>query len=112
MMQRKSATGVPLNVIIPMGGSSAAFAREGYVAPVPLLRIIALVIAAIGLVLLVYGAQLCWAVRGNVVPSLGVSRAVAYVPLPVSGLLMTWFALPQLLTGRHPADDASEGERG
>ena len=40
MMQRKSATGVPLNVIIPMGGSSAAFAREGYVAPVPLLRII------------------------------------------------------------------------
>ena len=40
MMQRKSATGVPLNVIIPMGGSSAAFAREGYAAPVPLLRII------------------------------------------------------------------------
>ena len=78
----------------------------------PLLRIVALVIAVIGLVLLVYGAQLCWAVRGNVVPSLGVSRAVAYVPLPVSGLLMTWFALPQLLTGRHPADDASEGERG
>ncbi|HAW36553.1 MAG TPA: TRAP transporter small permease, partial [Erythrobacter sp.] len=78
----------------------------------PLLRIVALVIAAIGLVLLVYGAQLCWAVRGNVVPSLGVSRAVAYVPLPVSGLLMTWFALPQLLTGRHPADDAGEGERG
>jgi TRAP-type C4-dicarboxylate transport system permease small subunit len=78
----------------------------------PLLRIVALVIAAIGLVLLVYGAQLCWAVCGNVVPSLGVSRAVAYVPLPVSGLLMTWFALPQLFTGRHPADDASEGECG
>jgi TRAP-type C4-dicarboxylate transport system permease small subunit len=78
----------------------------------PLLRIVALVVAAIGLVLLVYGAQLCWAVRGNVVPSLGVSRAVAYVPLPVSGLLMTWFALPQLFTGRHPADDAIEGERG
>ena len=78
----------------------------------PLLRIVALVIGAIGLVLLVYGAQLCWAVRGNVVPSLGVSRAVAYVPLPVSGLLMTWFALPQLLTGRHPADDGGEGERG
>ena len=78
----------------------------------PLLRIVALVIAAIGLVLLVYGAPLCWAVRGNVVPSLGVSRAVAYVPLPVSGLLMTWFALPQLFTGRHPADDAIEGARG
>ena len=75
-------------------------------------RMVALVIFLLGIVLCIFGAQLCWAVRGNVVPSLGVSRAVAYVPLPVSGLLMTWFALPQLLTGRHPADDASEGERG
>lgn len=68
----------------------------------PLLRVVAGVIVLIGIVLLVYGAQLCWAVRGNVVPSLGVSRSVAYIPLPVSGLLMALFALPQLLTGRHP----------
>ena len=68
----------------------------------PLLRVVAGVIVQIGIVLLVYGAQLCWAVRGNVVPSLGVSRSVAYIPLPVSGLLMALFALPQLLTGRHP----------
>jgi TRAP-type C4-dicarboxylate transport system permease small subunit len=68
----------------------------------PLLRVAAGVIVLIGIVLFVYGAQLCWAVRGNVVPSLGVSRSVAYIPLPVSGLLMALFALPQLLTGRHP----------
>ena len=61
----------------------------------------------IGLVLLVYGTQLCWAVRGNTVPSLGVSRAVAYVPLPVSGLLMVMFALPQIITGRPSAEDAA-----
>ena len=75
-------------------------------------RMVALVIFLLGIVLCIFGAQLCWAVRGNTVPSLGVSRAVAYVPLPVSGLLMAWFALPQLFTGRHPADDAGEGERG
>ncbi|MEG3596799.1 MAG: TRAP transporter small permease subunit, partial [Pseudomonadota bacterium] len=77
----------------------------------PLLRFTALVVALIGLVLLVYGTQLCWAVRGNSVPSLGVSRAVAYVPLPVSGLLMALFALPQIISGRHIAEDsAGEGE--
>ena len=74
----------------------------------PVLRLTALVIAIIGLVLLVYGAQLCWAVRANVVPSLGVSRAVAYIPLPVSGLLMTLFALPQILSGRHPVEENHE----
>lgn len=77
----------------------------------PLLRVTALVVAVIGLVLLIYGTQLCWAVRGNTVPSLGVSRAVAYVPLPVSGLLMALFALPQIISGRHIAEDsAGEGE--
>ncbi|MXO90376.1 TRAP transporter small permease [Pontixanthobacter aquaemixtae] len=76
----------------------------------PLLRLVAIVIAIVGLVLLVYGAQLCWAVRSNVVPSLGISRAVAYIPLPVSGLLMALFALPQIMTGRHPAEMSQELE--
>ncbi len=76
----------------------------------PVLRFVALVVALLGLVLLVYGAQLCWLVRGNVVPSLGISRAVAYIPLPVSGLLMALFALPQIVTGRHPVEPESEEE--
>ena len=76
----------------------------------PIVRITAAVVAAVGFVLLIYGAQLCWEVRGNVVPSLGVSRAVAYVPLPVSGLLMALFALPQIISGRHPSQNNDEEE--
>lgn len=76
----------------------------------PVLRLVAAVIAVLGLVLLVYGAQLCWLVRGNAVPSLGISRAVAYIPLPVSGLLMALFALPQIASGRHPVESHGEAE--
>ena len=73
----------------------------------PVRRLVALIVALLGLVLLVYGARLCWLVRGNVVPSLGLSRAVAYFPLPISGLLMTLFALPQILSGDAAGSEAS-----
>ena len=53
----------------------------------------------LGDVLCIFGAQLCWAVRGNVIASLGISRSVAYFPMPVSGLLMALFALPRVFTG-------------
>lgn len=76
----------------------------------PVLRLVAAIVAVLGLVLLVYGAQLCWLVRGNTIPSLGISRAVAYIPLPVSGLLMALFALPQIVSGRHPDGSSSEEE--
>jgi len=65
----------------------------------PLRRVVASIVFVLGLVILVYGAQLCWLVRGNVVPSLGLSRSVSYFPLPVSGLLMALFALPQAFSG-------------
>lgn len=76
----------------------------------PAIRLVAAVVAVLGLVLLIYGLQLCWAVRSNVVPSLGISRSAAYVPLPVSGLLMTLFALPQMASGerRVNPDDPEE----
>ena len=70
-------------------------------------RVVAAIVALMGLVLLVYGLQLCWQVRGNVIPSLGISRAVAYVPLPVSGLLMTMFALGRMISGAaDPVEEA------
>ena len=70
-------------------------------------RVVAAIVALRGLVLLVYGLQLCWQVRGNVIPSLGISRAVAYVPLPVSGLLMTIFALGRMISGAaDPVEEA------
>ena len=76
----------------------------------PIVRLVAIIVALLGLVLLVYGLQLCWLVRGNVVPSLGISRAIAYAPLPVSGLLMALFALPQIASGRHPVEHHDAGE--
>lgn len=75
-----------------------------------MLRVVAAVIVILGLVLLVYGAQLCWIVRGNTIPSLGISRAVAYIPLPISGLLMAIFALPQLFSGKHPVEPQFDEE--
>lgn len=56
---------------------------------------IQLIVAAFGLVLLVFGSQLTWLVRDHVVPSLGISRGLAYLPLPLSGFLMAIFALVQ-----------------
>lgn len=66
---------------------------------VPLRRLIALIVLALGLVMAVYGLQLCWIVRGNVIPSLEISRAVAYAPLPIAGALIALFSFPQMLTG-------------
>ncbi|MGQ7830811.1 TRAP transporter small permease [Altererythrobacter sp. Z27] len=66
----------------------------------PVRRAVAAIVLLLGLVLLVYGAQLTWLVRENVVPSLGVSRSVAYIPMPISGLLMALFALPQIIDGK------------
>lgn len=59
-----------------------------------------LIVAGLGLVLLVFGSQLVWLVRDHVIPSLGISRAVAYVPMPISGLLMAIFALAQARNDR------------
>lgn len=59
---------------------------------------IQLIVSALGLVLLVFGLQLVWLVRDHVVPSLGISRGVAYLPLPISGFLMAVFALAQAWT--------------
>ena len=70
-------------------GERAAFLR----------RIVAAIVAMLGIVLLVYGVQLCWLVRANVIPSLGLSRSIAYIPLPVAGLLIAVFALPRVTSG-------------
>lgn len=48
--------------------------------------------AVFGLVLLIYGAQLAWLVRDFVVPSLGISRGIAYLPIPFVGLLTIVFS--------------------
>lgn len=104
--------------------AAAAGVREGFHIRIALLdewlgerggwlrRLVAAVVALMGLVFVIYGAQLCWAVRGNVIPSLGISRSFAYIPLPVSGLLMAVFAIERLLSGQPDAPAGSEIEEG
>ena len=52
-----------------------------------------LLIALMGLVFVWYGALLALDVREHVIPSLGISRAWAYVVIPFSGLLIALFSL-------------------
>ncbi len=53
-------------------------------------------IALFGVLLLVFGAQLVWLVRDFVIPSLGISRAVAYLPIPFAGLITIIFAIGRI----------------
>ncbi|MEM6584890.1 MAG: TRAP transporter small permease [Pseudomonadota bacterium] len=55
-----------------------------------------LLVAVFGLVLLVYGLQLAWLVRDFVVPSLGISRGIAYLPIPFAGLLTIVFSIARI----------------
>lgn len=61
-----------------------------------LLIAINVMVAAFGLVLLIYGAQLAWLVRDFVVPSLGISRGIAYIPIPFVGLLTIVFSVAHI----------------
>lgn len=86
--------------------AAAAGVREGFHIRIALLEgnftlrnarrirlAINLIVAGFGLVLLIYGVQLVWLVWDHVIPSLGLSRGVAYIPLPVSGFLILLFSL-------------------
>ncbi len=55
-----------------------------------------LLIAVFGAVLLVYGAQLVWFVRDHVIPSLGISRSFAYLPIPLAGFFTIMFSFGRI----------------
>ena len=93
--------------------AAAAGVREGFHIRIALLedlsspRIAAnikmginIIVALFGLALLIYGLQLVWLVRIHVIPSLGISRGLAYAPLPFCGLLMSIFALEHIFNDR------------
>lgn len=67
-------------------------------------RLVAAVVLILGAVLLIYGAQLAWMLRTNVIPSLGISRGIAYLPMPIAGFLIALFAWPQLIDGKPRGD--------
>lgn len=101
--------------------AAAAGVREGFHIRIALLddllgpggvamahRVINALVAVFGLVIAFYGADLLWAVRDHVIPSLGLKRWVAYAPLPISGFLMTIFALENMVKAR--ANDGLDAE--
>ncbi len=53
-------------------------------------------IAVFGVIFLVYGALLAWDVRVHVIPSLGISRLFAYLPIPFAGLLIIVFSIARI----------------
>ena len=56
-----------------------------------------LLILTFGLAMAVFGAQLAIATWQHTIPTLGLSRGFAYMPIALSGLLMTGFAAEQFL---------------
>lgn len=102
--------------------AAAAGVREGFHIRIALLEDISspqvaeyirtginILVALFGLVLLIYGLQLVWLVRIHVIPSLGISRGLAYAPLPFCGLLMSVFALEHIFNSRKAGEAGNAG---
>ena len=69
-----------------------------------------LVVAACGLAMLVWGGELVVLTWDHVIPSLGISRGLAYLGLPISGALMALYAFERVLEVLYPKtlkDEAS-----
>lgn len=90
--------------------AAAAGVREGFhirilalqnASPEPLrkmLRIAAdIAVALCGAAMAIWGAELVSETWSHVIPTLGLPRGVAYLPLPVSGVLIVLFALERVL---------------
>lgn len=56
-----------------------------------------IVVGACGLSMLVWGGELVMLTWDHVIPSLGISRGLAYLGLPIAGALMALFALERTL---------------
>jgi TRAP-type C4-dicarboxylate transport system permease small subunit len=51
------------------------------------------VVAVFGAAMIVFGAELALATWHHVIPTLGIPRGFAYIPISVSGLLITMFSI-------------------
>ncbi len=56
------------------------------------------VVLAFGIAMAYWGAGLAQATWEHVIPTLGISRGYAYVPIAISGILIAGFAAEQLVT--------------
>lgn len=55
------------------------------------------VVGGCGIAMLIWGGELVMLTWSHVIPSLGISRGLAYLGLPISGALMALFALERIL---------------
>ncbi len=56
-----------------------------------------LIVGACGIAMLVWGGELVMRTWSHVIPSLGISRGLAYLGLPIAGALMALFAFERTL---------------
>jgi TRAP-type C4-dicarboxylate transport system permease small subunit len=68
-----------------------------------------LVVALLGVAMAVWGGELVARTWSHEIPTLGLPRGVAYLPLPIAGALMTLFALERILEHLGGLDDDAEG---
>lgn len=103
--------------------AAAAGVREGFhiritaiedIAPKRMKRVMRigadLVVAFCGVAMAIWGAELVAKTWSHVIPSLGIPRGLAYLGLPISGVLIALFALERLLEeakGRKVTDEES-----
>ena len=73
-----------------------------------IMRLVAhLVVGACGIAMAIWGTELVLRTWSHVIPTLGLSRGIAYLPLPLSGLLIAFFTVELILedaAGEESAD--------
>lgn len=60
-----------------------------------------LLVLLFGIAMAVFGAQLALATWEHVIPTLGVSRGLAYIPISISGVLIIGFSAEQVFADLH-----------
>ncbi len=63
----------------------------------PVLIVAHMVVVAFGIAMAIFGVELARETWQHVIPTLGISRGYAYVPIALSGVLITGFAIEQLI---------------
>ncbi len=62
-----------------------------------------LIVALVGAAMAFWGGELIMRTWEHTIPTLGISRGFAYLPLPISGVLIALFALENFLEQLNPA---------
>ena len=77
------------------------------------MRLVAhLVVGACGIALAIWGTELVLRTWSHVIPTLGLPRGVAYLPLPLSGVLIAFFTVELILEDAAGEDSADQEETG